>query len=149
MVLKLIGYKDSEYNYYPIEPISSLKQTTPTTNTVIFDIYGPPIPFGLLYVYVDNDNNTASIRIGEVQEYCFTLHAECGKFGHGKHVIPLNGRYIAADSVVDYKCEKLSTTEDIENAIQVTLNNEVVYFSKPHCVGHGQLKRPVLLEYPL
>jgi hypothetical protein len=50
---------------------------------------------------------------------------------------------------VDYKCEKLSTTEDLENAIQVTINNEIVYFSKPHCVAHGQLKRPVLLEYPL
>lgn len=155
MTLKLVGYKDHEYVYYPITPFFSQQVVVHTsTNTVTFLFQSNPhhlsqvIPYGTIYAYATTIED-ASIQVGQVQEYCFTLFAECGKFSHNKHVIPINARYIYSEAKVDYKCEKLATTADEENAIPITINGEVIYFSKPHCVSHGQVKRPQLLDYPI
>lgn len=154
MTLKLVGYKDHQYVYYPIAPIYSQQVVVHnSTKTVTFLFQSTNlsdvIPYGTMYAHATTIED-ASIRVGQVQEYCFLLYAECGKFSHNKHVIPINARYIYSEAKVNYKCEKLSTTTaDEENAIPITINGNIIYFSKPHCVSHGQMKRPQLLDYPI
>lgn len=153
--LKLIGFKDPEHVFHHIDPIKISSKVHDTTQCLVFNIINKkiPVPHGVSYIHPeeyqpDPDVCRASLHIGYATQYCFVLYIDCCKCCD-HYIIPFCVNYIGNEPKVDYKCEKLVQTEDPENAIAVICNGETVYFRKPHCVTHGQVKRPIVLDYPL
>lgn len=153
LVLKMIGYKDPEYGIHYIDPIISKIIIKETTNSLLFKFKNSaiPIPFGVSYLKLleeHDDEPNVGLHIGSVQEYLFVLYVKCNKC-KVKHVVPLTVRYIGNDPITDYKCEKPEQVEETEGTIPVLWNGQTIYYKKPFCVSHGQMKRPRLLSYSL
>ncbi len=153
--LKLIGYKDPDYKIHHIDPIKICHRVQETTQNLSLTLQNKkiPIPFGISYIHPEDDQPdpdicNASLHIGYALEYCFVLYIKCCDC-HNIHIIPFTARYIGNECKLDYKCEHLELSDTPENAIKVICGSNVFYFKKPHCVTHGQVPRPVILDYTL
>ena len=156
--LRLVGYKDNEYVYHQVEPIDVYVVVNSITNNVEFEYVNKnlPMPLGISYISPNETQDElqdgickATLYTGNALEYYFVLFIKCKNQSHESHVIPINVRYVSFDAKVDVKCERVIQTDSIENTISVSVNNQLYYFIKPHCVTHGQVTRPVLLNYSL
>lgn len=147
--LVLTSYKDPQNVIYKIDPITVSYKLDQTVASLSFDIHNKniPIPHGVSYIHLSEFCN-AELHIGNAKHYCFILYIKCCKCDD-HHIIPFSLRYIGSDPIVDYKCEKIENTDDIENSIPILCDGQTVYYRKPHCVSHGQMKKPILLPYAI
>ena len=153
MMLELIGVRDRDYNFTPINPIQTYIDINSPTNLVIFDFVSStiPLPFciGLIPDRV-NEYTDIHITYGTAIEYCFRFHVECYKHRFSI-TIPLKARYIYSDMKTNIKCEKLEliTEKDDNHFIKIICSDpDVIYYAaRPHCVTHSQAPRPVVFYY--
>lgn len=153
--LKLIGYRDEEYNFISICPIKIHKKLPNSSKCVRVDIVDAaiPLPCNVLYIPTIITECVPQMEKGIALEYCFIVEMSCHKCNM-EHKFPLTGIFSYYNSLVDIKCEKLEfvNTQDDQHPIKIICeedcnNTTILYSNLPHCVSHCQARKPIVFYY--
>lgn len=152
LTLKLVGYKDENYNITKIRPIGTHKKLKKSTGCIHFKLTNKFIPLPNHMVYLPTlfgeIVDLPRLQFGEALEYLFMLKMKCCEC-ESKYKIPLSARYLSSEFTGDVKCEKvdLVDVQDETHPIKVIYNGMMKYAAIPHCVTHGQAPRPIIVYY--